>query len=60
LPVGDRDSDIDHVVIGPVGVFTIDAKNHPQANVWVRDDTCKVNGTPSATAGTRRSAPPAC
>ncbi|WP_349259814.1 hypothetical protein [Jatrophihabitans sp.] len=47
-------------MIGPVGVFTIDAKNHPQANVWVRDDTCKVNGTPSATAGTRRSAPPAC
>jgi hypothetical protein len=45
VPVGDRDSDIDHVVIGPGGVFTINAKHHPHANVWVRGDTVKVNGT---------------
>jgi hypothetical protein len=45
VPVGDRGSDIDHVVIGPGGVFTINAKHHPQANVWVRGDTVKVNGT---------------
>ncbi len=44
VPVGERGSDIDHVVIGPGGVFTINAKNHPQANVWVGGDTVKVNG----------------
>src|SRR4051812_26505092 len=30
VPVGDRGSDIDHVVLGPGGVFTINAKHHPQ------------------------------
>lgn len=44
VPVGDRGSDIDHVVIGPGGVFTINAKNHPQAAVWVGGETVKVNG----------------
>lgn len=44
VPVGDRGSDIDHVVIGPPGVFTVNTKNHPNANVWVRGDTFKVNG----------------
>lgn len=43
VPVGERGSDIDHVAIGPGGVFTINAKNHPQANVWVGGDTVKVN-----------------
>jgi hypothetical protein len=28
VPVGKRGSDIDHVVIGPGGVFTINTKNH--------------------------------
>ncbi len=42
--VGDRGSDIDHVVIGPGGVFTVNAKNHPHANVWVGGDTFMVNG----------------
>jgi hypothetical protein len=28
VPVGTRDSDIDHVVIGPAGVFTINTKHH--------------------------------
>jgi hypothetical protein len=44
VPVGDRGSDIDHVVIGPPGVFTVNTKNRPNANVWVRGDTFKVNG----------------
>ena len=44
VPVGERGSDIDHVVIGPGGVFTINAKNHPQATVWVGGETIKVNG----------------
>jgi hypothetical protein len=44
VPVGDRGSDIDHVVFGPGGVFTLNAKNHPGATVWLGGDTLMVNG----------------
>ena len=44
IPVGTRGSDIDHLVIGPAGVFTINAKHHPGAKVWVGGDTVMVNG----------------
>lgn len=44
VPVGYRGSDIDHVVIGPAGVFTVNAKHHPDATVWVGGDTFMVNG----------------
>lgn len=33
VPVGSRNSDIDHLVIGPAGVFTLNAKHHPNAKV---------------------------
>ena len=46
VPVGDRGSDIDHVVIGPAGVFTINAKHHTKASVWVGGNTFMVNGQP--------------
>ncbi|MEO7126308.1 MAG: nuclease-related domain-containing protein [Nakamurella sp.] len=42
--VGDQGSDIDHVVIGPGGVFTVNAKHHPRAAIWVGGDTFMVNG----------------
>lgn len=42
--VGERGADIDHVVIGPAGVFTVNAKHHPHASVWVGGDTFMVNG----------------
>jgi hypothetical protein len=44
IPVGTRGSDIDHLVVGPGGVFTVNAKNHPNAKVWVGGDTFLVNG----------------
>jgi len=44
VPVGTRGSDIDHVVVGPAGVFTVNAKHHPQASVWVGGNTFMVNG----------------
>lgn len=44
VPVGERGSDIDHVVLGPPGVFTINAKHHPGAKVWVGKDRLRVNG----------------
>jgi len=42
--VGQRGADIDHVLIGPTGVFTVNAKHHPHASVWVGGDTVIVNG----------------
>lgn len=45
VPVGEQGADIDHVVIGPAGVFTVNAKHHPNASVWVGSDTFLVNGT---------------
>ncbi len=44
IPVGENGSDIDHVVIGPAGVFTINTKHHPRASVWVGGDAFMVNG----------------
>ncbi|MER5929535.1 nuclease-related domain-containing protein [Streptomyces sp. NPDC002054] len=36
--------DIDHLLIGPGGVFSINTKNHQGASVWVGDSMAKVNG----------------
>jgi hypothetical protein len=44
IPIGKRGSDIDHVAIGPGGVFTINAKTHPGKDIWVGGDTFLVNG----------------
>jgi hypothetical protein len=44
IPVGERGSDIDHLVIGPGGVFTVNAKHHPRAKVWVGGNTVMING----------------
>lgn len=44
VEVGKNGSDIDHLVIGPGGVFTINAKHHPGAKVWVGGNTMLVNG----------------
>ncbi|MGQ0845456.1 MAG: nuclease-related domain-containing protein [Sporichthyaceae bacterium] len=44
VEVGDRGSDIDHVLVGPGGVFTLNAKHHPGARMWVRGDDVGVNG----------------
>jgi hypothetical protein len=44
VPVGERDSDIDHVVIGSAGVFTLNTKNHSRAKVWVTERAFLVNG----------------
>lgn len=35
IPVGESGKDIDHLVIGPGGVFVINSKNHPGANALV-------------------------
>lgn len=45
LPAGSRTSNIDHVVVGPGGVFIMNTKHHPGATIWVDGDTFLVNGT---------------
>lgn len=45
IPVGSRGADIDHLVVGPGGVFTVNAKHHPKAKIWVGGSTFLVNGT---------------
>ncbi|MEU6864929.1 nuclease-related domain-containing protein [Streptomyces sp. NPDC046876] len=38
--------DIDHLLIGPGGVFTVNTKTHPGASIWIGDEMAKVNGGP--------------
>ena len=45
VPVGSKGSDIDHLVIGPGGVFSINAKHHKGADIWVGGETLLVNRT---------------
>jgi hypothetical protein len=44
VPVGRSTSDIDHVVIGPAGVFTINTKYSPGKRVWVAGYGMYVDG----------------
>lgn len=44
VPVGERGSDIDHVLIGPGGVYTVNTKTHPGGRVWVGRNAVRVNG----------------
>lgn len=44
VPVGNGSSDIDHIIIGPGGVFTINTKNHASQPVWVAGRTFMVAG----------------
>ncbi|WP_315551628.1 nuclease-related domain-containing protein [Microbacterium aurum] len=44
VPIGTRGADIDHVIVGAPGVFTINAKFHEGARVWVGSRRLLVNG----------------
>lgn len=43
VEVGNRGADIDHLVIGPVGVFTLNTKRHPNGKAWVAERAVMVN-----------------
>jgi hypothetical protein len=45
IPVGRQGADIDHVVVGPAGVFTVNTKHHSGKQVWVADRTLMVSGS---------------
>jgi len=44
VPIGTGSSDLDHVAIGPAGVFTINTKHHRGQNVWIGAKRVLVNG----------------
>lgn len=44
VPFGTADTDIDHLVIGPRGIFTLNTKHHRGKNVWVGDRRLLVGG----------------
>lgn len=44
VPVGAGTSDIDHVLVGPAGAFTLNTKHHSGQRVWVGRHTVLVAG----------------
>ncbi|WP_394770747.1 nuclease-related domain-containing protein [Lacisediminihabitans sp.] len=44
LPVGKTESDIDHLLVGPAGVFTINTKHHSGKKIWVGGRGFLVSG----------------
>lgn len=44
VPVGERGSDIDHVLIGPGGVWTVNTKRHIGARVWLAPNQIRIDG----------------
>ena len=44
VPIGEGEADIDHVVIGPSGVFTVNTKNHRGKRVTVYEHVIYVSG----------------
>jgi hypothetical protein len=42
IPLADK-VDVDHLLIGPGGVFSINTKHHHKRAVWVGDDSVKVD-----------------
>ena len=44
VPGGSGNSDIDHVILGPGGIFTITMKNHSGKKIWIGGSTFLVNG----------------
>lgn len=46
VPIGRGDTDVDHLVIGPTGVYAINTKHHADSRVWVGSKSMRVNGQP--------------
>ncbi|MDJ0339332.1 nuclease-related domain-containing protein [Cryobacterium sp. PH31-O1] len=44
LPIGKAGADIDHLVLGPGGIFTINTKHHRGKKIWVAERVFMING----------------
>jgi hypothetical protein len=55
VPIGSGTKDIDHLVIGPTGVYAINTKHHIGASIWIGDHVLRVNNanTPHIAAARR-------
>ena len=43
VPIGAKDTDVDHILVGPHGVFVLNTKHHAGASIWVGDHTMMIN-----------------
>lgn len=55
VPVGTGSTDIDHLVVGPTGVFSINTKNHSGQRVFVGGSSFMVGGTKTSHIGAAQS-----
>jgi len=44
VPIGKNDTDIDHILVGPGGIFTINTQHHCGKRIWVGTRTVTVSG----------------
>ncbi len=44
VPIGTGDTDVDHIAIGPAGVFATNTKHHAGKKIWVGDGRVLVAG----------------
>ncbi|TFD10923.1 NERD domain-containing protein [Cryobacterium sp. TMT1-2-2] len=44
LPIGTAGADIDHLVIGPGGIFTINTKHHRGKKIWIAERAFLISG----------------
>ena len=44
IVLNDKGTNLDHLVIGPAGVFSLNTKNHPKKRVVVTERSFRVNG----------------
>jgi hypothetical protein len=44
VPVAERGTDIDHLLVGPAGVVTVNTKRRRDARVWIGGDVVMVSG----------------
>lgn len=47
VPIGSRGADIDHLVIGPSGVYTVNTKRHADARIFAGGGSIRINGQPT-------------
>lgn len=46
VPIGDGATDIDHVVVGPAGIFVLNSKHHAGKKIWAGSWKMTVGGAP--------------
>lgn len=44
IRLSETGTDLDHLVVGPGGILSVNTKHHPDAKVWVAGETFLVNG----------------